>query len=295
MLGENAAPAIFSVDDVHAATPRRTTTASGRTRACRRRSSWSAPRAGVRRRLHRRRATTPRSRRASSRRSREYSRGDRAGPAQRARRLRHLRERAAARRAGRGHRAEALQGARFRLPARSRARPPSIAAWRSPRSPTASRAARRISARSSSARRCPSTGHALEGANHAVAAPRRIHPCWPSRSSCWLRRPWAHHGIGRFDPTRELNVEGTLTGLDFVNPHSYVHFNAVDANGAVDRDAMRDARGHRAAPFGLVARHVRAGRRDQDPWPAASRRSALLLRGHADHRRCADAASAISN
>ena len=43
----------------------------------------------------------------------------------------------------------------------------------------------------------------------------------------------AHHGIGRFDPTRELDVEGTLTGLDFVNPHSYVHFNSVDTNGAV--------------------------------------------------------------
>ncbi len=43
----------------------------------------------------------------------------------------------------------------------------------------------------------------------------------------------AHHGIGRFDPTRELTVEGTLTGLDFVNPHSYVHFDAIDANGAV--------------------------------------------------------------
>ena len=43
----------------------------------------------------------------------------------------------------------------------------------------------------------------------------------------------AHHGIGRFDPTRNLTVEGTLTGLDFVNPHSYVHFNTVDANGAV--------------------------------------------------------------
>src|SRR5688572_3321756 len=44
---------------------------------------------------------------------------------------------------------------------------------------------------------------------------------------------FAHHGIGRFDPTRELTVEGTLTGLDFVNPHSYVHFDAIDANGAV--------------------------------------------------------------
>jgi hypothetical protein len=41
----------------------------------------------------------------------------------------------------------------------------------------------------------------------------------------------AHHGLGRFDPTRDLTVEGTLTGLDFVNPHSYVHFNAKQADG----------------------------------------------------------------
>jgi hypothetical protein len=43
----------------------------------------------------------------------------------------------------------------------------------------------------------------------------------------------AHHGIGRFDPRAELTVEGTLTGLDFVNPHSYVHFDAIGADGAV--------------------------------------------------------------
>jgi hypothetical protein len=41
----------------------------------------------------------------------------------------------------------------------------------------------------------------------------------------------AHHGLGRFDPTRDLTVEGTLTGLDFVNPHSYVHFDAKQADG----------------------------------------------------------------
>jgi hypothetical protein len=43
----------------------------------------------------------------------------------------------------------------------------------------------------------------------------------------------AHHGIGRFDPRAELTVEGRLTGLDFVNPHSYVHFDAVGADGKV--------------------------------------------------------------
>jgi len=44
---------------------------------------------------------------------------------------------------------------------------------------------------------------------------------------------WAHHGIGRYNPAGYVELKGTLTGLDFVNPHSYVHFDAIDANGAV--------------------------------------------------------------
>lgn len=43
----------------------------------------------------------------------------------------------------------------------------------------------------------------------------------------------SHHGIGRFDPRGYIELEGTLTGLDFVNPHSYVHFDAVGDDGAV--------------------------------------------------------------
>ena len=41
----------------------------------------------------------------------------------------------------------------------------------------------------------------------------------------------AHHGFGRFNPGEEIEVEGTLTGLDFVNPHAYVYFDVVDADG----------------------------------------------------------------
>jgi Family of unknown function (DUF6152) len=48
---------------------------------------------------------------------------------------------------------------------------------------------------------------------------------------------WAHHGFGRFDPTQDIEIEGTLTGVDFVNPHAYVYFDAVGADGAVT--AMR--------------------------------------------------------
>jgi hypothetical protein len=75
----------------------------------------------------------------------------------------------------------------------------------------------------------------------------------------------AHHGLGRFDPTRDLTVEGTLTGLDFVNPHSYVHFDAKQADGTTITMQC-----------------------DQNHRPPASRRSALLLRRHAHDRRRAD-------
>lgn len=41
----------------------------------------------------------------------------------------------------------------------------------------------------------------------------------------------AHHGFGRFNPAVDIEVEGTLTGLDFVNPHSYVYFDTVGPDG----------------------------------------------------------------
>ena len=43
----------------------------------------------------------------------------------------------------------------------------------------------------------------------------------------------AHHGFGRFDRSREIQVEGTVTGIDFVNPHAYVYFDAVGPDGEV--------------------------------------------------------------
>lgn len=43
----------------------------------------------------------------------------------------------------------------------------------------------------------------------------------------------AHHGFGRFDPNTEIQLEGTLTNLEFVNPHSYVYFETVDPDGVV--------------------------------------------------------------
>jgi hypothetical protein len=44
---------------------------------------------------------------------------------------------------------------------------------------------------------------------------------------------FAHHGFGRFDPTKDITLEGTLTGIDFVNPHAYLYFDSTGADGKV--------------------------------------------------------------
>jgi hypothetical protein len=46
-------------------------------------------------------------------------------------------------------------------------------------------------------------------------------------------RAEAHHGAGRYDPSKNIELEGKLTRLDFVNPHSYVYFDSVGADGKV--------------------------------------------------------------
>src|SRR6188768_2677913 len=41
----------------------------------------------------------------------------------------------------------------------------------------------------------------------------------------------AHHGLGRFDRTKQVDFTGVIQGIDFVNPHSYLHFDADGADG----------------------------------------------------------------
>jgi hypothetical protein len=43
---------------------------------------------------------------------------------------------------------------------------------------------------------------------------------------------FAHHGFSvEFDGTKCMNLKGTLTSIDWENPHSYVHLDVKDANG----------------------------------------------------------------
>lgn len=43
----------------------------------------------------------------------------------------------------------------------------------------------------------------------------------------------AHHGFGLFEVGKEVHYEGVITGIDFVNPHSYLYFDRTDENGNV--------------------------------------------------------------
>ncbi|MEO8258967.1 MAG: DUF6152 family protein [Acidobacteriota bacterium] len=43
----------------------------------------------------------------------------------------------------------------------------------------------------------------------------------------------AHHGAGTFDLTKSVTYTGKLTKIELINPHSWLYFDVVDANGKV--------------------------------------------------------------
>ena len=53
----------------------------------------------------------------------------------------------------------------------------------------------------------------------------------------------AHHGAGTFDRDSNIELNGVITGVDFVNPHAWVYFDVTGADGAVEahRCEMRAA------------------------------------------------------
>jgi hypothetical protein len=42
---------------------------------------------------------------------------------------------------------------------------------------------------------------------------------------------YAHHGFGNFAMNEDITISGVITDLDFVNPHSWVHFEVTAADG----------------------------------------------------------------
>jgi hypothetical protein len=45
----------------------------------------------------------------------------------------------------------------------------------------------------------------------------------------------AHHGAGTFDLSRSITLMGKLTGVDMINPHSWLYFESTGSDGKVSR------------------------------------------------------------
>jgi hypothetical protein len=45
----------------------------------------------------------------------------------------------------------------------------------------------------------------------------------------------AHHGGGTFDSSKEIKLTGTFTGLDLINPHSWIYFDVTGPDGKVTK------------------------------------------------------------
>ncbi len=54
---------------------------------------------------------------------------------------------------------------------------------------------------------------------------------------------WAHHGIGTFELAKSVTFQGTLTKIEFINPHSWLYFDVKEADGRTSkhRCEMRSA------------------------------------------------------
>ena len=45
----------------------------------------------------------------------------------------------------------------------------------------------------------------------------------------------AHHGGGTFDNSKEFKLTGVFTGLDLINPHSWIYFEVAGPDGKVTK------------------------------------------------------------
>ena len=62
---------------------------------------------------------------------------------------------------------------------------------------------------------------------------------WLAMAGLWAVPVWAHHSISsEFDTSRTLNVKGTLTKIEWVNPHVYIYLDAKDEKGGLTAYAL---------------------------------------------------------
>jgi hypothetical protein len=52
----------------------------------------------------------------------------------------------------------------------------------------------------------------------------------------------AHHSVpGQFDTSKPMTLTGTISDIDWINPHIYIHLDVKDGDGAVARWSLGSA------------------------------------------------------
>ena len=69
----------------------------------------------------------------------------------------------------------------------------------------------------------------------------------------------AHHGVGTFQLDKSVTLTGTVTRIDFVNPHSWIYFDVKDGSGRVTKHRCEMRSAHTLRRSGWTKEMFRAG------------------------------------
>jgi len=60
---------------------------------------------------------------------------------------------------------------------------------------------------------------------------RNYRACAAIAMIAWALPGWAHHSHGNYDMTQYRNLEGTVTEVHWINPHTWIYLEVVDEGG----------------------------------------------------------------
>ena len=92
---------------------------------------------------------------------------------------------------------------------------------------------------------------------------------------------FAHHGVApHYDASKSVHLEGVVAKFDFINPHSFVYIDVVDAAGNTQTWSCEMASRSVLSRNGLTAERFDARREDHDRRRCGSAQSDRLPGAH---------------